>query len=269
MAKTSHDQREARSATKLIKQATPPSATSSRRSISNPNCLLRGEDGGGGDPPATSCRATPRRCASVTLRCELTGRPRGGVPQVRPGPQQAARGDHAWRRAGPAQGQLVRQPRRAGNGAPLPQDFRESGYRCYSEGESTMSMTDPIADMLVRIKNAAAVGKPTVKMPSSKTKVAIARVLKDEGYIADSASATRRREGRSRDRPEVLRRPSGDRAHAARVALGLRQYRGKDALPKILNGLGIAIISTSKGIMTDAPGPRKQGVGGEVICLVA
>jgi len=131
-----------------------------------------------------------------------------------------------------------------------------------------MSMTDPIADMLVRIRNAAAVGKPTVKMPSSKTKVAIANVLKDEGYIAglrvieNGAKAELEIELKYYEgRPviEQLKRVSRS---------GLRQYRGKSDLPKVLNGLGIAIISTSKGIMTDSQA-RQQGVGGEVLCFVA
>ena len=132
-----------------------------------------------------------------------------------------------------------------------------------------MSMTDPIADMLVRIKNAAAVGKPTVKMPSSKTKVAIANVLKGEGYIgshrvndlgggkAELEIELKYFEGKPVI--ETLKRVSRS---------GLRNYRGKDALPKVLNGLGVAIISTSKGIMTDTQA-RQQGVGGEVLCIVA
>jgi len=131
-----------------------------------------------------------------------------------------------------------------------------------------MSMTDPIADMLVRIKNAAAVGKQTVKMPSSKTKVAIANVLQGEGYIAgvrvtengakaELELALKYYEGKPVI--ETLKRVSRS---------GLRNYRGKDALPKVLNGLGIAIISTSKGIMTDSQA-RLQGVGGEVLCIVA
>jgi small subunit ribosomal protein S8 len=131
-----------------------------------------------------------------------------------------------------------------------------------------MSMTDPIADMLVRMRNAAAVGKPTVKMPSSRTKVAIARVLKDEGYIADSRVIEN---GPKADLEIVLKyhegKPVIERMQRFSRS-GLRQYRGKDALPKVLNGLGIAIISTSKGIMTDAQA-RKQGVGGEVLCFVA
>ena len=132
-----------------------------------------------------------------------------------------------------------------------------------------MSMTDPIADMLVRIRNAAAVSKPTVKMPSSKIKVAIAAVLKDEGYILGSR-VTDLGGGKSEleielkyyeGRPVIEQLKRFSRS-------GLRQYRGKDELPKVLNGLGISIISTSKGIMTDAQA-RQLGVGGEVLCFVA
>jgi small subunit ribosomal protein S8 len=130
-------------------------------------------------------------------------------------------------------------------------------------------MTDPIADMLVRIKNAAAVRKQTVKMPSSKIKVAIAKVLKDEGYILDSR-VTEVAPGKSEleislkyyeGKPVIERLERYSRS-------GLRQYRGKSELPKVLGGLGVAIISTSKGIMTDAQA-RQQGVGGEVLCFVA
>jgi small subunit ribosomal protein S8 len=131
-----------------------------------------------------------------------------------------------------------------------------------------MSMTDPIADMLVRIKNAAAVGKQTVKMPSSKIKVAIAKVLKDEGYISDVRVTE---EGVKAELEIVLKYYEGKPVieRLQRVSRsGLRQYRGKEALPKVLGGLGIAIISTSKGIMTDAQA-RQQGVGGEVLCFVA
>lgn len=131
-----------------------------------------------------------------------------------------------------------------------------------------MSMTDPIADMLVRIKNALAVGKQTVSMPSSKMKLAIADVLKSEGYIVDSCVS-------EVDGKPVLEivlkyyegKPVIERLQRVSRS-GLRQYRGKDALPKVLDGLGIAIISTSKGIMTDRQA-RAAGVGGEVICLVA
>jgi small subunit ribosomal protein S8 len=131
-----------------------------------------------------------------------------------------------------------------------------------------MSMTDPIADMLVRIKNALAVGKPIVKMPSSKLKVAIATVLKDEGYIADA----RVNSNGAKPELEVVLKYYGGKPVIERLERvsrsSLRAYRGKDALPKILGGLGIAIISTSKGIMTDHQA-RAAGVGGEVICLVA
>src|SRR5688572_14576712 len=131
-----------------------------------------------------------------------------------------------------------------------------------------MSMTDPIADMLVRIRNAAAVGKPTVKMPSSKIKVAIAKVLQDEGYIGDLRVTEN---GAKAELEIVLKyfegRPVIDQMKRYSRS-GLRQYRGKDALPKVLGGLGIAIISTSKGIMTDSKA-RQQGVGGEVLCFVA
>ncbi|MCB1552298.1 MAG: 30S ribosomal protein S8 [Xanthomonadales bacterium] len=131
-----------------------------------------------------------------------------------------------------------------------------------------MSMTDPIADMLVRIKNALAVGKQAVRMPSSKVKVAIANVLKDEGYIADVNVA----QGGAKPVLEIALKyyqgkPVIDRLERVSRS-GLRKYRGKDELPKILGGLGVAIISTSKGIMTDSRA-RAEGVGGEVICLVA
>jgi small subunit ribosomal protein S8 len=132
-----------------------------------------------------------------------------------------------------------------------------------------MSMTDPIADMLVRIKNAAAVGKPTVKMPSSKTKIAIANVLKDEGYIGETRVTDL---GGGKAELEIVLKYYEGRPVIERLQRvsrsGLRHYRGKDALPKVLGGLGVAIISTSKGIMTDSQA-RQQGVGGEVLCFVA
>ena len=132
-----------------------------------------------------------------------------------------------------------------------------------------MSMTDPIADMLVRIRNAAAVGKPTVKMPSSKIKVAIAKVLQDEGYIGDSRVTEN---GAKAELEIVLKYYEGKpviETPAARVALGPAPVprQGRDCR-KVLGGLGVAIISTSKGIMTDAQA-RQQGVGGEVLCFVA
>ncbi len=131
-----------------------------------------------------------------------------------------------------------------------------------------MSMTDPIADMLVRIKNALAVGKQTVKMPSSKMKLAIANVLKEEGYILDARVLN---PGAKPELEIALKYYQGKPVieQLQRVSRSsLRAYRGKDALPKVLGGLGVAIISTSKGVMTDHQA-RAAGVGGEVICLVA
>ena len=131
-----------------------------------------------------------------------------------------------------------------------------------------MSMTDPIADMLIRIKNAAAVGKPAVSMPSSKIKVAIAKVLQEEGYIASSRVT---KDGAESVLEIALKYYEGKPVieRLQRVSKSsLRQYRGKGELPKVLNGLGISIISTSKGIMTDSQA-RQQGVGGEVLCFVA
>ena len=131
-----------------------------------------------------------------------------------------------------------------------------------------MSMTDPIADMLVRIKNALAVGKPQVSMPASKMKLAIADVLKAEGYIGDFRVIGEKAAAKLEialkyyeGRPVIERLERVSRS-------GLRQYRGKDGIPSVLGGLGVAIISTSKGLMTDRQA-RTAGVGGEVICLVA
>jgi small subunit ribosomal protein S8 len=130
-------------------------------------------------------------------------------------------------------------------------------------------MTDPIADMLVRIKNAAAVRKPTVKMPSSKVKTAIAGVLKDEGYIVDFRTSE---VGAGKNELEVVLKYYEGKPVIERLERfsrsGRRQYRGKSEIPKVLGGLGVAIISTSKGIMTDSQA-RQQGVGGEVLCFVA
>ncbi|SRR5579871_816148 len=131
-----------------------------------------------------------------------------------------------------------------------------------------MSMTDPIADMLTRIRNAQSVGKTSVVVPSSKLKTAIAQVLKDEGYIEDFAVQTK--DGKT-DMTIELKYYAGhpviDRIE--RVSRpGLRIYRGVTEIPKVMNGLGIAIMSTSRGVMTDRKA-RASGVGGEVLCLVA
>ena len=131
-----------------------------------------------------------------------------------------------------------------------------------------MSLQDPIADMLTRIRNAQARSKKEVNIPSSKVKAAIAGILKEEGYITDFRLSE---EGNKtiltielkyfEGKPviEMLRRASRP---------SLRRYSGKDDLPKVMNGLGTAIISTNKGVMTDRTA-RAQGVGGEVLCFVS
>ncbi len=132
-----------------------------------------------------------------------------------------------------------------------------------------MSMTDPIADMLTRIRNAQAAAKAQVVMPSSKLKMAIAQVLRDEGYITDFAAAPnpdghleltlilKYFEGRPViERIDRVSRP------------GRRVFRGKDELPKVMNGLGVAIVSTPRGLMSDRAA-RATGHGGEVLCIVA
>ncbi|MDK2126367.1 30S ribosomal protein S8 [Parachitinimonas caeni] len=131
-----------------------------------------------------------------------------------------------------------------------------------------MSMHDPIADMLTRIRNAQRAEKPNVQMPSSKLKVAIAQVLKDEGYIDSFSVASS--EGKA-NLTVVLKYYAGRPVieKIERVSRpGLRVYKGSENLPKVMNGLGVAIVSTSKGVMTDRKA-RAEGVGGELLCLVA
>ena len=131
-----------------------------------------------------------------------------------------------------------------------------------------MSMSDPIADMLTRIRNAQMVEKPSVAMPSSKLKVAIAQVLKDEGYIDSFAIKT---EGVKSELEISLKYYAGRPVieKIERVSKpGLRIYKNKDDIPRVMNGLGIAIVSTSHGVMTDRKA-RATGVGGEVLCIVA
>lgn len=133
-----------------------------------------------------------------------------------------------------------------------------------------MSMSDPIADMLTRIRNAQIRGKVTIQMPSSKQKIAIAELLKEEGYIAEASVQSELGEHKPqlvlklkyfRGRPviEIIKRVSRP---------GLRIYRGADELPKVQGGLGIAIVSTSQGLMTDRAA-RKAGHGGEILAYVA
>ena len=131
-----------------------------------------------------------------------------------------------------------------------------------------MSMSDPIADMLVRIRNAQMVGHTEVAMPASKLKGAIAQVLKDEGYIEDFAL---RDDGAKKQLRIGLKyyagRPVIERLERVSKP-GLRVYRGRDDIPRIMNGLGVAILSTSRGVMTDRKA-RADGVGGEILCIVA
>jgi small subunit ribosomal protein S8 len=131
-----------------------------------------------------------------------------------------------------------------------------------------MSMTDPIADLLTRIRNGQSSGKPEVTLPASKVKLAIAKVLKDEGYIEDFAATTVAGQPTLAVQLKYFQgRPVIDRLE--RVSRpGLRVYKGKDELPKILGGLGIAIVSTSQGVMSDRQA-RAAGHGGEVICIVS
>lgn len=131
-----------------------------------------------------------------------------------------------------------------------------------------MSMTDPISDMLARIKNAQAVRKKVVAMPASKVKAAIAKVLKEEGYIRDFEVT---REGVKSTLTIELKYFEGRGVIERLIRVskpGRREYSGHDELPRVLNGLGIAIVSTSGGVMTDAQA-RAENRGGEVICLVA
>ena len=130
-----------------------------------------------------------------------------------------------------------------------------------------MSMTDPIADLLTRIRNAQAAGKPSVSAGTSKLKLSILKVLKEEGYINDfHVDASTANKSLSIDLKYHDGRPVIDRIE--RISRpGLRIYRGKDQLPKVLGGLGVAVISTPQGIMSDRQA-RKQGVGGEVLAVV-
>ena len=132
-----------------------------------------------------------------------------------------------------------------------------------------MAMCDPIADMLTRIRNAQLAEKASVSMPSSKLKVAIAAVLKDEGYVEDFA--VRQSEGNKTNLDIALKyyagRPVIERIERVSKP-GLRIYKGCEDIPRVMNGLGVAIVSTPKGVMTDRAA-RAAGAGGEVLCIVA
>lgn len=131
-----------------------------------------------------------------------------------------------------------------------------------------MSMTDPIADLLTRIRNGQMVGKVQVAMPSSNAKLAIAKVLKAEGYISNFEV----QEVDNKPQLVVTLKYYGGKPVIARIERvsrpGLRIFKGKDELPRVLGGLGVAIISTSQGVMTDRAA-RAGGHGGEVLCVVS
>ena len=132
-----------------------------------------------------------------------------------------------------------------------------------------MSMSDPISDMLTRIRNAQMANKVSVSMPSSKVKVAIVKVLKDEGYVEDFGV----REGQSAAPVlEIALKYYAGRPVIEKIDRvsrpGLRVYKGANDIPRVMNGLGVAIVSTPKGVMTDRKA-RASNVGGEVLCFVA
>lgn len=130
-----------------------------------------------------------------------------------------------------------------------------------------MSMHDPISDMLTRIRNAQRSSKAAVAMPSSKLKCAIAKVLKEEGYIEDFSVSTDAKPVLSVELKYYAGRPVIEQIK--RVSRpGLRVYKGADEIPTVMNGLGIAVVSTSKGVMTDRKA-RAAGIGGELLCIVA
>ena len=130
-----------------------------------------------------------------------------------------------------------------------------------------MSMHDPISDMLTRIRNAQRANKASVAMPSSKLKVAIAKVLKEEGYVEDFSVSTE-----AKATLEIQLKYYADRPVIERIQRvsrpGLRVYKGSSDIPTVMNGLGVVIVSTSKGVMTDRKA-RANGVGGELLCVVA
>lgn len=131
-----------------------------------------------------------------------------------------------------------------------------------------MSMTDPIADMLTRIRNGQKARKVSVTMPASTAKIAVATVLKDEGYITDFSTDG---DGAQRLLNVELKYFEGTpviESIQRASKPGMRVYRGKDELPKVLGGLGVAIVSTSAGVMSDRQA-REKGIGGEVLCIVS
>ncbi|PIT07814.1 30S ribosomal protein S8 [Snodgrassella alvi] len=130
-----------------------------------------------------------------------------------------------------------------------------------------MSMHDPISDMLTRIRNAQRANKASVSMPSSKLKVAIAKVLKEEGYVEDFVVSSETKATLEIQLKYYAGQPVIERIQ--RVSRpGLRVYKGFNDIPSVMNGLGVVIVSTSKGVMTDRKA-RANGIGGELLCVVA
>ena len=131
-----------------------------------------------------------------------------------------------------------------------------------------MSMSDPIADMLTRIRNAQMVEKASVTMPASKVKAAIAQVLKDEGYI----DGFKVKSNDGKNELEIALKYYAGRPVIERIERvsrpGLRVYKGRHDIPSVMNGLGVAIVTTPRGVMTDRKA-RQNGIGGEVLCIVA
>jgi small subunit ribosomal protein S8 len=131
-----------------------------------------------------------------------------------------------------------------------------------------MSMTDPIADMLTRIRNAQGSGKMEVSMPGSKGKLAVANVLKDEGYLEEVTTETNEGKTTLKIRLKYFEGQPVISSLQRSSSPGLRLYKGKDELPRVQGGLGVAVISTSKGVMSDRKA-RELGEGGEVLCIVS
>ncbi len=131
-----------------------------------------------------------------------------------------------------------------------------------------MTMTDPLADMLTRIRNALRAGHKDVTVPSSKLKLEVVRILKEEGYIKDFAFIKDNKQGLIKIQLKYTDSKKGAITKIERISKpGLRRYVGKDEIPRVLNGLGVAILTTSRGVLTDKKA-RELGVGGEVICTV-
>ncbi len=131
-----------------------------------------------------------------------------------------------------------------------------------------MTMTDPLADMLTRIRNALRAGHKDVTIPSSRLKLEVVRILKEEGFIKDFTFIKAERQGLIKIQLKYTDSRKGAITKIERVSKpGLRRYVGRDEIPKVLNGLGVAILTTSRGVLTDRQA-RELGVGGEIICTV-